>query len=125
MAIRQGDIYYVDAGAPQGSEPALNRPAVVLQSDFYNETRLNTTVICYLTSNELRKDNPENVLIAKGETGLRYDSVALATSVTAINKWRLDERVGRVKAETLAAIIRGVTLVMEPRSAEDDKPSVD
>ncbi|MFM6798110.1 MAG: type II toxin-antitoxin system PemK/MazF family toxin, partial [Microcystis panniformis] len=33
MAIFQGEIYWIDLGEPQGSEPAYLRPCVVVQND--------------------------------------------------------------------------------------------
>lgn len=58
MAIRQGDLYWVEDDEPDGSEPGYTRPYVVIQNDFYNSTRLNTILACALTTNLRHADAP-------------------------------------------------------------------
>ena len=43
--MTRGDLYWVDFGVPTGSAAGFRRPAVVLQSDEYNATALNTVVV--------------------------------------------------------------------------------
>ena len=43
--MTRGDLYWVDFGVPTGSAAGFRRPAVVLQSDEYNTTALNTVVV--------------------------------------------------------------------------------
>ena len=40
--MTRGDLYWVDFGVPVGSAAGFRRPALVLQSDEYNATALNT-----------------------------------------------------------------------------------
>ena len=51
MVIRQGDLFWVDLGDPAGSEPAYRHPHVVVQNNIFNQSRINTVVVCALTSN--------------------------------------------------------------------------
>jgi mRNA interferase MazF len=37
MTIFQGEIYWIDLGEPQGSEPAYLPPCVVVQNDALNQ----------------------------------------------------------------------------------------
>ena len=43
--MTRGDLYWVDFCVPTGSAAGFRRPAVVLQSDEYNATALNTVVV--------------------------------------------------------------------------------
>ncbi|MFM6438342.1 MAG: type II toxin-antitoxin system PemK/MazF family toxin, partial [Microcystis panniformis] len=51
MAIFQGEIYWIDLGEPQGSEPAYLRPCVVVQNDALNQSQIGTVIVCPLTTN--------------------------------------------------------------------------
>lgn len=71
MTIFQGEIYWIDLGEPQGSEPAYLRPCVVVQNDALNQSQIGTVIVCPLTTN-LRRAKAEvlNVKILKIMTKL-------------------------------------------------------
>lgn len=46
-----GEICWIDLGIPLGQEPGFRRPALVIQSDSLNESRLGTTLVIPLTTN--------------------------------------------------------------------------
>lgn len=48
-----GEIWWVDFGVPYGSEPGFKRPAVVVQNNNFNESKIGTTVVVPLTTNLL------------------------------------------------------------------------
>ena len=81
MSIRQGDIYWIDLGDPEGSEPGYRHPHVVVQNNVFNKSRINTIVVCALTSNLKRAEVPGNVLLKKGEANLKKDSVVNISQV--------------------------------------------
>ena len=62
MVINQGDIYWVDLGDPAGSAPGYRHPHVVIQNNLFNQSRINTVVVCALSSNLKRVNAPGNVL---------------------------------------------------------------
>ena len=49
--IRRGQISLADLAEPRGSEPGYRHPVLVLQRDEVNASRINTVVVCLLTSN--------------------------------------------------------------------------
>lgn len=67
MVIQQGEIYWVDLGTPSGSEPGYRHPHIVIQNNLFNASKINTVVVCALTSNIKRAEAPGNVLLNKGE----------------------------------------------------------
>ncbi|ODS29805.1 MAG: mRNA interferase MazF6 [Candidatus Scalindua rubra] len=71
MVIKQGDIFWVNLGIPSGSAPGLKHPHVVIQNNIFNLSRINTVVVCALTSNLKRAKAPGNVLLSKGEANLK------------------------------------------------------
>ena len=111
--IRQGDVFWYDFGPANGSAPAERRPCVVVQSDFFNETRLRTTVVCVITSNLHRASAPGNLVLPKGAAGLAKPSVVNVTQLYTVNKAALWEHIGRVSAEAREAIRTGIQLLFD------------
>jgi mRNA interferase MazF len=118
MVIRQGDIYWIDLEVPAGSEPGYRHPHVIVQNNLLNQSRLQTVIVCQLTSNLKRAESPGNVLLKKGETQLSKDSVANVTQLLTVDKTRLDEFVSTLTARRMREILNGIQLVLEPRQAE-------
>ena len=115
MNIRQGDIYWVDLGVPRGSEPGYRHPHVVIQNNVFNQSKINTVVVCALTSNLKRGRAPGNVLLQKGEGNIKRDSVVNISQIITVNKSDLIEKIGSVSQSRVAEIIEGIELLIEPR----------
>lgn len=115
MVIKQGEIYWVDLGDPRGSKPAFRHPHIVIQNNLFNSSRLNTVVVCTLTSNLKRADAPGNVLLQKGEANLPKQSVVNITQIFTVNKSDLEEKIGKVSEACLGEILDGIKLLTEPR----------
>jgi len=58
MEIHQGDLFWVDLGVPRDSEPGYHHPHVVIQNNLFNQSKINTVVVCALTSNLKRAKAP-------------------------------------------------------------------
>ena len=61
MVIRQGEIYWVELEEPTGSEPGYSHPHVIVQNNVFNSSRMRTVILCPLTSNLRRGQDPGNV----------------------------------------------------------------
>jgi len=114
MKIRQGDIYWVNLGSPKGSEPGFRHPHVVIQNDVFNASRINTVVVCALTTNLRRAQAPGNVTLNKGEANLTRKSVANISQVVTINKSDLKDKIGTLPSKKTKEIVEGVKLLVEP-----------
>ena len=118
MTIRQGDIFWVELGEPHGSEPGYRHPHVVVQNNVFNISKINTVVVCALTSNVKRARAPGNVLLRKGDANLPQDSVVNITQMLTVNKTDLQEKIGSVPTSKTKEIIEGIKLLLEPRDVE-------
>jgi len=96
MVISQGDIYWVDLGEPSGSEPGYSHPHVIVQNNVFNASRINTVIVCALTSNLKRAQAPGNVLLEQGEANLPKQSVVLASQIFTVDKSQLGEFIGKL-----------------------------
>ena len=115
MVISQGDVYWVDLGEPSGSEPGYLHPHVVIQNNVFNLSRINTVVMCMLTSNLKRAQSPGNVLLEKSEANLPKQSVVNVSQIFTIDKNALGERIGTLSRMRVQQILDGVALLLEPR----------
>ncbi len=113
--VRQGEIYWIDLGSPDGSEPGYRHPHIVIQNNIFNSSRINTVVVCALTSNLKRGMSPGNVTLKKGETNLPKKSVVNITQIYTVNKSDLSEKIGTVSQERMTEILQGINLLLYPR----------
>jgi len=106
--IQRGQIWWADLAEPRGSEPGYRHPVLVLQRDEVNASRLNTVVVCLLTSNTALARAPGNTLLPRRRTGLRRDSLANASQIATLNKADLQELVGAVPRDLMDEVGAGV-----------------
>ena len=116
--IRQGDIYWIDLGQPGGSGPGYRHPHVVIQNNLFNLSKINTVVVCALTSNLKRASAPGNVLLRAGEANLPKSSVVNVSQLFTVDKSRLRQRIGTLSPDRFRAVLDGIVLLMEPREPE-------
>lgn len=116
MVIAQGDVVWVDVGEPSGSDPGYRHPHVVVQNDVFNSSRINTVIVCALTSNLKRAMVPGNVLLRMGEAGLPRQSVVNVTQIFTVDKRDLGEKIGTLSQARVREILDGVHLALEPRT---------
>lgn len=112
MVVAQGDVFWADLPDLVGSAPAFRRPAVVVQGDALNASRLATVVVVPLTSNLRWASAPGNVSIEARRTGLPKDSVANVSQIVAIDRSILSEHVGRISRRELRLILSGIDVVL-------------
>lgn len=100
---------------PRGSEPGYRHPFVVIQNDAFNKSKINTVVICALTSNIKLASAPGNVFLKKGEGNLSKSSVVNISQVMTINKSELDEKIGQLSKKRVEEIVGGFEFLVRPR----------
>lgn len=118
MVINQGEIYWVELGDPSGSEPGYRHPHIVIQNNLFNRSRLNTVVVCALTSNPKRAEAPGNVLLEDGEAGLPKRSIVNVSQIFTVDRIQLEEYIGSVSKRRVRQILDGIRLLTEPREVE-------
>jgi mRNA interferase MazF len=114
MTIKQGDIYWIHLQEPSGSELGFSHPHLVIQNNVFNASRINTVVVCALTSNLKRGQAPGNVILEKVEANLKKKSVVNISQIITVNKADLEDKIGSISSEKTAEVIKGVKLLIEP-----------
>lgn len=118
MVISQGDVFWIDLGEPEGSGPAYMRPHVVVQNNLFNRSRIQTVVVCALTSNLKRAGAPGNVLLGKGEAGLPKESVVVVSQIFTVDRNQLGEHIGTLSKNRVRQVLDGIHLLTEPREPD-------
>ena len=118
MVINQGDVFWIEFNEPSGSEPGYRHPHVVIQNNLFNRSRINTVVVCTLTSNLKRSNAPGNVTLNKGEANLPKKSVVNISQIFTVNKSDLSEKIGSLSIDRIFQILNGVRLITQPREVD-------
>ena len=116
--IRQGEVYWVSLGPPKGSVPGYRHPHVVVQNNVFNRSKIQTVVLCSLTSNLARANAPGNVRLAKGEANLPKASVVNVSHLITLDKSELTEKIGMLSPARLQEVVNGLHLLTDPKDVE-------
>jgi mRNA interferase MazF len=108
VVINQGNVYWVPLEELDGSEPGYIHPHVVIQDNVFNYSRINTVVVCALTTNIKRAKAPGNVLLEIGEANLPKQSVVVVSQVSTVNKAQLGEYIGSLSQQRINQILAGM-----------------
>ncbi|HEY0457690.1 MAG TPA: type II toxin-antitoxin system PemK/MazF family toxin [Pyrinomonadaceae bacterium] len=112
MVIERGQIWWADLPEPRGSSPGYQHPVVIIQSDDFNQTKLNTVIGAVITSNLDLAEMPGNVLLKKEQTELPKDSVVNVTQIITVDKTELLEYIGTISERKMEQIEKGLRLIL-------------
>ncbi len=116
--IRQGEVYWINLDDPAGSDPGYRHPHVVIQNNLFNRSRIQTIVVCALTSNLKRAQAPGNVMLEKGEAQLSKQNVVNVSQIFTVDKQQLVVKIGALSEVRIRQILDGLQLLTEPRDIE-------
>jgi mRNA interferase MazF len=110
--VQRGDIWWASLAAPRGSSPGFRRPVLIIQSNEFNRSRINTVIAAVVTSNLVLADAPGNVRIPARASGLKKASVVNVSQIITIDEAYLTERAGTLKANYMKEVNDGLRLVL-------------
>lgn len=106
--IDRGDVFWLGPDDSREIAPNHAHPHVVVQDDVFNHSRVRTVIVCALTSNLHRANEPGNVLLDEGEAGLPKRSVVIVSQISSIDKTCLRERIGSLSEQRVEQILAGL-----------------
>jgi len=110
--MTRGELWWADLGMPFGSEPGYKRPVLIIQNDFFNRSKINTTIVIPLTTNLILADAPGNILIAKNESKLKKDSVIVISQIEVIDHRRLIEKITKLDRATMEKVENNISVIL-------------
>lgn len=111
--MRRGEVWWASLGEPRGSEPGYRRPLLIVQSDSFNRSRIQTVLAAVITSNTRLAEAPGNVLLPSRTAGLPRESVVNVSQLVTIDKRFLVKRAGKLRTDHLRAVEDGLRLVLD------------
>jgi mRNA interferase MazF len=110
--MTRGELWWADFGIPFGSEPGYKRPVLIIQNDFFNNSKINTTIVIPLTTNLILADAPGNILITKHESKLKKDSVITISQIEVIDRKRLIEKITKIDRTIIEKIENNILFIL-------------
>ncbi|MBW3566206.1 MAG: type II toxin-antitoxin system PemK/MazF family toxin [Acidobacteria bacterium] len=92
--------------------PGYRRPVVIVQSNEFNESRIQTLIVAAITSNLSLGEAPGNVVIPRRRAGLPRKSVVNISQLLTVSKSLLTERIGRFDESLSHRLDQGLRLVL-------------
>ena len=110
--MTRGELWWADFGIPFGSEPGYKRPVLIIQNDFFNRSKINTTIVIPLTTNLILADAPGNILITKNQSKLKKDSIITISQIEVIDRQRLIEKITKIDRTIIEKIENNIMFVL-------------
>jgi mRNA interferase MazF len=121
MVGNQGDIYWVSLKEPNEAKPGYTHPHVVIQDDILNRSRINTVVVCALTTNSGKANAPGNVLLETDEANLPRQSIVVVSQVTTVDKAQLGVYIGSLTRQRINQILAGMRFLQLMTEHHEEK----
>jgi mRNA interferase MazF len=106
---RRGEIYFLDLNPARGREQAGRRPVMVLSIDPINRLPLVITVVVGTKGENVPRDYPTNVRVARADSGLPIETVFLCFQIRSLDAGRFPAApAGQASGPVLARIENAV-----------------
>ncbi len=109
--IRKGDIFWIPFFDQSDTASVIVHPQVVLQDTVINQSRIDTLVVCGISTNMKRAFEHGNVLLELGEADLPKRSIVVVSQISTVKKSCLGEYIGSLEPRRLEQIFAGMKFV--------------
>jgi len=106
---RRGEVYFADLNPVIGHEQGGHRPVLIIQNDVGNRYSP-TTIVAPLTTAFSPRVYPTEVRVRAGAGGLTRNSSILLNQIKAVDKDRLERRVGQLDAATMQRVDEAIKI---------------
>lgn len=110
--VNRGEIWWADLPEPVAAEPGYRRPVIIIQSNAFNRSRIDTVIAVALTTNVHLSEAPGNVRLSVRKTGLPRESVANVSQIITFDRQLLREKVGKLDGDSLHEVEEGIRLIL-------------
>ncbi len=110
--MKRGEIWWASLEDPIGSAPGYKRPIVVISSNDFNSSKINTVIVAIITSNLNLSEAPGNFELAKKNSGLSKKSVVNISQLITLDKSFLTEKIDKLTNKQIEILNDGLKLVL-------------
>jgi mRNA interferase MazF len=112
MKIKQFEIWIADLNPRIGTETGKIRPVLIVQTDLLNSEHP-STIICPITTNVQPTSTILRVHLKRGMTKLKEDCDIMIDQVRAIDKKRLQKKMGAIPGELEEIVKQNLKIIFD------------
>ncbi|MCK5521135.1 MAG: type II toxin-antitoxin system PemK/MazF family toxin [Candidatus Marinimicrobia bacterium] len=109
--MQKGEIWWASLPLPRRSEPGKKRPVLILQSDHFNKSKINTIICAIITSNTDLSGVPGTITLSKRESNLSKKSIVNLSQIVTLDKSYLSDYVVMLPGQKMNEIERELKIV--------------
>ncbi len=109
----KGEIRWANLPDPRRSEPGYVRPVLIIQSDIFNKSNIQTIICAVITTNTKLAKAPGNLLLRKFDSHLPKESVINISQLITIDKTYLKGLVGTLNKRIMKKVDEGLKIVFD------------
>ena len=110
--MERGELWWANLPQPVGSTPGYRRPVLVIQSNTFNRSRINTVIVATLSGNLALANAPGNVLLTARASGLPRNSVVNVSQVLTLDQSLLTDYIRTLSSGNMTKIDHGLRLAL-------------
>ncbi len=112
--IRKFEIWIADLEPSFESEPGKTRPVVIIQSNFINQLKHTSYLICPISSQQRTTKGKLRIFTKSTPlNGLNKDSYILADQIRSVDIKRLKEKVGSINEDTAKLLTESIKILLD------------
>lgn len=110
--MQRGELWWASLPDAVGAAPGYRRPVLIVQSDAFNISHIQTIIVLAVTSNLRLANAPGNVFVSADESGLSRDSVINVSQIITTDKTFLTDYISTLSARKMQQVEDGMRLVL-------------
>jgi mRNA interferase MazF len=108
MIIERGDLFWIPLFDENGLQNPIVHPHVIIQDTVINQSRIETLVVCGISTNRKRAYEHGNILLELGEGNLPKHSIIVVSQISTVWKSQLGEYIGSLGERRMEQIFAGM-----------------
>lgn len=108
MKIERGEIYWIPLFDELGNKRAITHPHVVIQDSVINQSKIDTVVVCGISSNMKLVNEPGNILLEIDEANLEKRSIIVVSQISVAKKEDIGAFIGVLSEDRMNQIFSGL-----------------
>ena len=110
MKFTQGDVYWYTIPSKNNTK-SIPHPYVIIQETVMNQSKIDSIVICGITSNMKKASWPGNIILNLNEANLTKQSIIDVSQILTVKKVELGEYIGKLSSDRIIQIFSGMKLI--------------
>ncbi len=111
MSINKGDIFWIPVFDENGINRDIIHPHVVISDSVINNSRIDSVIVCGLTTNMKKAYEHGNILLDAGEGNLPKRSIIAVSQISIVNKKVIGDFIGSLSEHRLNKLFHGMELI--------------